>query len=85
MELVVSFFDKSQLVVAQLMAVVWWIPMANRIPQVDVIVDLKEFFAVRARFQMKWTMSLMRLESSWCPPLMRKWLKSMVRILDSLT
>ena len=55
-----GFSDKSQLVVVRLIVVVWWNPMANRIPQVDVIVGVKVFFVVQVRFQMKWMKSLMR-------------------------
>ena len=45
----------------------------------------KVLFSIGLLFSWRqWTMSLMRLESSWCPLLMRKWLKNMVRILENL-
>ena len=56
----VGLFDKLQLVVVQLTVVVWWNPMANRNPPLAVIVDLRVFFVVQVRFQMRWVKSLMK-------------------------
>ena len=46
--------------------------------------SFKAPFSIGFPFSWKqWTMSLMRLESYWCPLLMRRSLRNMVRILEN--